>query len=576
MYDQKAVKYYEQGRSLHQASKLVAAERAYKKAIKISPDFVEAYNNLGNVLVDLKKLREASQAYQKALNKLPNHPMLLNNLGNVYQLLGQNNKAIRWLEKAINEDPKYADAYSNLGNAFRDLGEYEKALGAYRNAIKSNSSSSEICTNLALTLMELDRYEEVESLLERAIKIDPLNSEAHNGMADFHLYCGRLEEAIALYQKVLELDSRHSGANMGLATAFREMGDWDSAIKYLQQAISLKPEFVEAYLGLSHLKSFEEGDKTLFAMERMVRDSRMSSNKQVFLQFALGEAYLDLQDYDRAFDHFHRGNQFRWESHAYDVSSEVNYFDDLCSAFSPIVNEHPVVEADLDTTPIFIVGLPRSGKSLCEKLLSHQESVYAAGERSYLYKTISEIGDPRHPEDLLERTLALSVEDRVGLACRYLNQVTQFSEGELFVTDTMPSNFCYIGFIKLLFPNARVIHCLRQPMDVCWFIYQKCFGKNKHLYSYDLESLGLYYQGYARLLAHWHTLFPGYIYDLAYEQVVRSSTNELSSLFSFVGIKQDGQQLEQYENSPLHDKDIDYWRHFESHLKGLQVLVNRK
>lgn len=569
MYSKRAIKHYEEGRISHQKGKLSNAIRAYRKAIKIDQEFAEAHTNLGNVLLDLDRLNEASQAFRNALKINPYHPMLLNNLGNVLFLQGENEKAISWIKKAIIEDPYYASAHSNLGNALRGSGSFEGAVAAYRKAIQIDSGLTEAHINLGNVLMELDELNGAATSYRNAIKTDPRHKEAYYGLGNALGDQGEIDEAASSYKKAIEIDPGFGKAHISLGTAYNAQGRWDDAIASYEQAIALNPDNAEAYRILSTVKQFSQYDKTIGAMEQLYQDPALSSEKKMHLSFALGKAYADLTDYDKSFTHIHRGNQLKWGALQYDIESEINYFNQLKSIFSADVFANFYGSGLTEATPVFILGLPRSGKTLIETILAQQSSVYAAGERNFLKVVLDEVTTSRNPEDIVEHLLDLPKAEIIKFAQRYIEQIHSLAHGESFITNTMPGNFYYIGFIKIFFPNAKVIHCYREPLDACWFIYQKYFINKVYHYSFDLKTLGEFYQAYSELIAHWHGVLPDYIYDLKYELLVTETSQELSKLFAFMGLEWDGRYLERYENRPLHQNDIDSWRHYEGQLATL-------
>ena len=287
------------------------------------------------------------------------------------------------------------------------------------------------------------------------------------------------------------------------------------------------------------------------------------------LSYALGKVHTDLGEYEKAFSYIQHGNQLNWSSSQYDVTNETGYFEQLKSAFPADVFNQADNSESIEITPVFILGLPRSGKTLTETMLARHPLVYPVGERSFLQKTIAKVSELNNPRKIVDQILDMPKDKIVELAELYLHQVESLSDGEPFIVDTMPVNFYYVGFIKLLFPNAKVIHCYRQPEDACWFIYQKYFSGKRHEYSFDLATLGAYYKGYSDLMAHWHSVLPGYILDLQYERLVTETSHELSQLFAFTGLDWDGVCLDQYENKPLNGDDIDSWRNYEEHLAPL-------
>ena len=573
MPNSKAIKYYEEGR-LHQfQGELSAAERAYRKAIKADQDFVEAYNNLGNVLVDRERLQEASGAYRKAIKILPNHPMLLNNLGHALQLLGESEKAIGWFEKAIAQDSNYADAYVNLGNALRYTDSPERALGYYRQATTIDPGHAEAFTNMGILLMELKDPDAAVASLEKAVAIKPGDTKARFELGNALNDQGEMSKAIDSFHKVLELDPGYSNAYVRLGDIYKELGQWQESSENYRRAIALQPDNGLAYQCLSLIKNLDPDEELLEAMEQQHRNPDNSPKNLSRFSFALGYAHAERKHYDKAFEYFKQANQLKWSLAQYDVERDIAYFQKLKEAFKPGVFDQASTVESADMTPVFIVGLPRSGKTLAESMLAKHQRVCAAGERHCLRNTLLGLGELQNPGAMVEKILGLSDDEIEQRAQVYFDQMQRLCVGEPFVVDTLPINFYYVGFIRLLFPNARVIHCCRQPMDACWFIYQMTFGNRAYNYSNDFDALAVYYKGYYDLIEHWHSVLPGFMLDLHYEQLISDTEHELSRLLSYVGLEWDGACLDQYENAPLHQDEIGYWQNYQRYLEPLKAAL---
>lgn len=569
MYNEKAIKYYEEGGALRRQGKLAPAERAYNKAIKADQNFFEAYNNLGNVLVDRMRLREASSAYRKALKIRPDSPMLLNNLGNVLHLLGENESAIKWLNKAIALDSNYADAHYNLGNAMRATGNFDEAIKCFEVAINIDPMLVEARVNLGTLQMDLNRLGDAITNLEQATVIDPGHVEALYELGNAMSRNGDAIGALAAYDKVIKIQPEQAKFYHGLGNVYKLLHQWDRAKDSYEKAITLEPDRASAYFRLSLVKKFEESDGIVATMEKQRKNSRISAEDSIFFNFALGKAYDDLAFYDKAFACIDRGNQLKWASLQYDVNAEIAFFDQLKSAFPSSIFSNGIQAEATEITPIFIVGLPRSGKTLCETLLVNNALIHPAGERALLEENLFAYGDLKNPLGLVEQLLSLPANKITGLAQNYLGQIKSSSGEELFVVDTVPINYCYVGFIKLIFPNAKIIHCFRDPMDACWFNYQYFFQEYRYAFTFDLATLATYYREYSELMAHWHEVLPGYIHDLRYERLVTNTPEEMTRLASFAGVDLNGAYPDMYENKPLHANDIGAWRHYESHLGQL-------
>ena len=524
--------------------------------------------------MDRGQLKQAFGAYQKALKINPNHPLLLNNLGHALRLQGENEKAINWFNKAIARDPAYADPHVNLGNALRNMKRHEEAVNAYQAAIEIDPKLGEAFLNLGILLNEMTRFDDAVPVLEKAIEIHPYSATPWLAHGDALKGAGEPHKAIDSYTRVLQIDPGYTPAYARFAAVYKYLQQWEEAIENYQQAIAKEPDVALAYLGLSTVKTLEQEKTLVEVMEQKYRDPGTSLQNLIHFSYALGKAHADLANYETSFAYIQRGNQLKWDSLQYDVNREIAFFEKLKSAFQAGGMTPVDYEVSIDITPVLIVGLPRSGKTLSETMLSHHPGIAAAGERGYLKETLGNLGDLSNPGEIVEHLKSLSGDEIGEIAQQYLTKLTRFSDGEKTVVDTMPTNYYYLGFIRLLFPGAKVIHCHRQPMDACWSVYQTYFHSDRFLYTCDLDALAVYYRGYADLMSHWHKVFPGFIYDLEYEKLVTDTRHELSGLFSFLDMDWDGTSPERYENVALHDKGIGAWRHYEKHLGPLIEVID--
>lgn len=247
MHNKESVKYYEKGQVLHLQGDLFGAEKAYNKAIKINKNFGEAYNNLGNVMMDLKKYKDAEILYKKALHFFPNHTMILSNIGNALQHHGRNKEAVVWLNKAISIDSSYADAYHNLGNALRELKRLDDSILSYNKAIKLKPDMAESYTNMGVVLNDLGRYEDAVDAHNNAIKIKPDHVESYYNLGNALKELGLLKDAVDSYDRAIQMKSDFAEAYCNKGVALKELGLLENALDNYDKAIRIKPDYVDAY-----------------------------------------------------------------------------------------------------------------------------------------------------------------------------------------------------------------------------------------------------------------------------------------------------------------------------------------
>ncbi|RLA11199.1 MAG: hypothetical protein DRQ59_10310 [Gammaproteobacteria bacterium] len=581
MYHKIAVKYYEKGRVLHQKGKLADAERAYKKAIKINQDFVEAHSNLGNVLLDRGRGKEAIFAYRKALKLLPDHPMLLNNLGNALQMRGENEEAINWLNEAIVQDPHYADAYSNLGNAMRGLGRFEEAIVSYQHAIKIDPRLADTYNNLGAILMERDEINDAAINFRKAIEVEPRHIEAYHGLGNALSDLGELDNAIASYHRVIEIDPGHIEAYHGLGNALNDLGELDNAIASFRQAIAIDPGFIEAYRSLARSKKFSEYDDDVRSMESLYAKERIADEPKMRLAFSLGKVFEDLREYEKAMKFIIEATHLKRASFDYSIAEDEDLFRNIKEIFSLEFFSNRIGVGHSDQTPIFILGMPRSGTSLVEQILASHPDVVGAGELSDLLDLTEKVCAADSSMKFPACISDLDSGALKNLGKEYIARIRKYSESAKYITDKMPHNFLRIGFIRAILPNAKIIHLTRDPIDNCLSIFKNYFSGG-HAYSYDMTELGQYYNLYLDLMEYWKNILPGAIYDLSYEELVDDQENQIRKLLDFCNLPWDDACLDFHKTRrivktssnaqvrrPMYKDSVNLWKRYEKQLEPL-------
>ena len=533
-----AEKYYEDAIVFEEKGKLASAERAYKKAIKINRNFVEAHNNLGNVLLDQGRLKEAYNAYRKALKILPDHPMLLNNVGNVLQLQGENEESISWFEKAIEQNPNQADAHNNLGNALRALKRERAALAAYKQAVKINPNLADTCYNLGVILVELDEPADAIKYFNQSLKSDPASKNTYLGLGKACNMRGDLDQAISAFEKAIAIDPANARAYVYLGLAYSDHGEIEQAITAFRKALEINPEYAEAYVPLSKNKKFTEVDDDVRAMESLYSEKGISDDDSR-LAFALGKAYEDIGNYDKSMEFVINATQVRRASYDYSISESQQQFEQIKEVFSPEFFSDHLDSGDPDRTPIFILGMPRSGTSLVEQILASHPDVFGAGELRDIGKILESIRASEFNESapiIPDKIVELDDGAFTEMGKIYNARIRELAPDARYITDKMPHNFLFVGFIRTILPNARVIHCTRDPMDNCLSIF-KTRLINEHKYANNMTELGQYYRMYLDLMDYWRETLPGFVYDQGYEELVESPEAQVRKLLQHCGLE---------------------------------------
>ncbi len=494
------------------------------------------------------KIDEAIETINKALVIKPDFIEAHSNLGNVYKSAGRFDEAIASYQKAISLKPDYVEAHYNLGNALRDKGNLSEAVLSYQKVISINPGYAPVYTNLGNTLVELNK----------------------------------LEEGIVSYNKAVELTPTVAEAYLNLGNALRDSGDMEKATSCFRKAIAIDPEFGEAYRILSRLKKFSVKDPDIRIMEEINTRTHLDNNQKMHFGFALGKVYDDLKQPKKAFDFYKTANDLKRRSYDYESDKEVQKVDRLKAIYTKEFINKFSNDEDQGDAVIFILGMPRSGTSLIEQIIASHPRVFGAGELENLTNIAKARFGENNSPDFLTRLNNTTSNDFIEAGKAYLQSIDMMTDKADFITDKMPHNFEQIGLIKLALPQAKIIHCRRDPVDTCLSIYKNLLVSERHSYASDLTELGTYYTLYQDLMAHWENVIPEEIYNVSYEDMVSDQEGQSRALIEHCGLEWDDACLNFHTTTrpvktassaqvrkPIYKDSIAAWKPYEQQLAPL-------
>lgn len=608
------------GEMCRMAGQVDEAIAAGRRALQIDPRNVGAHNNLGIALFDQGKFEEALDHYESAVGLQPDFVQAHSNRGNALQRLKRFAEAEPCYRRALELDPAFADGWNNLGTCLREIDRVGEAEAAYREALALQSNNPNTLDNLALALKDLGRLDEAAETMKRALVIDPardafhthhgailldlekfadaeaalaqalalnpLSHDALNQLGRVKFEQGDLEASLGYYRRALELKPDLADAFNNMGNAFKELGRLGEAREAYREAIRLDPTVTGSYVNLADSKRFAHGDADLAAMEDLL-ETRLSPKDRMQLRFALGKAYTDLGDYPRSLTHFRAANAAKRGTLTYDESAAFAFFDRIEAVFTPEIIAEKSGAGELSGAPIFIIGMPRSGTTLVEQILASHPMVHGAGELrtlNTLANTVRDLaGSPlTYPEFVTQLDAATLHE--IGEA--YLTELRKVAPSARQVTDKMPSNYYFVGLIHLVLPNAKIVHCMRDPVDTCVSCFSKLFsGDQPH--TYDLAELGRYYRRYEQLMAHWRRVLPqGSMLDVRYEDVVVDLKGQTQRLLSYCGLPWDERCLAFHKTErpirtasatqvrqPIYKTAIGRWHSYANQLRPLLAAL---
>jgi tetratricopeptide (TPR) repeat protein len=562
------------GVALKDQGKPDEAIETYNKALAIKPDDAEAYNNMGNALQEQGKLEEAIAFYNKALSLKPDHADAYNNMGNALKDQGKLDDAIETYNKALSLKPDYAEAYNNMGVALKDQGKLEEAIEAYNKALSIKPDYADVYYNKSIVLQEQGKLNEAIDYYKNAISLKPDYAEAYNNMGVTLQEQDKLEEAIEAYNKALAIKPDYADAYNNIGNALKDQGKLDEAIASYNKALSLKPDYVEAHRNLSALVKYQPEDTQVALVSELIQQADLIGHDRCHLHYTLAKMNEDLGDFAAAYENYVAGGKLRQKLLSYSFKQDELKFGRIKNTAPKLKDfafDKPIEAAT--NTPIFILGMPRSGTTLIEQIISSHSQVHGAGEQPFL----SRFGDT-----LSLGNQTVNSDNVLQIRNAYLNELNKVSNECPFVTDKMPQNFLYIGLLLKALPEAKVIHVQRDPAATCWSNFKHYFTENGLGYCYELSDTVNYFKLYQDLMDFWGQQYSDQIYYLDYDKLTLEQESETRKLIEHLELGWEDDCLSPHKNKrsvrtasqqqvreKVYTGSSQAWRKFEPYLNGV-------
>ena len=491
-------------------------------------------------LYTTKSLVKAETLCKKLIHENPKMVVLLNIMGLILTEQNKISGAIEYYEKGIKINPKYSMIYNNLGSIYKSQKEYIKAENYYK----------------------------------KSIEIDNKLSEPHNNLGNLYLAINKYDDAVDSYKKAININPNFFIAHFNLGIIYKNIGEFEKAKKHLKEAIKLDENFYSAHRALSQIIKYSHEDKHLTLLKKIYTKKENLNKNKTEIAFSIAKAYDDIKDYKNAIKYYHEGNNLRKKQISFSIKEIKEEFNKIKNIFNKDFFSKRINNVNNDETPIFILGMPRSGTTLVEQILSSHNDVYGGDELFYFQNLIQ-----KNFNDLND---IVNIDDNTSyeISKEYINSLKKLSNNSKKVTDKLPINFKWIGLIKKILPNSTIIHCQRNAKDTCLSIYKNYFTNPKLNFAYDLDDISIYYSEYRNLMNHWYKLLPDKIYNINYEKLVQEPKKEIKSLLNFCKLKFDKNCLDFSKNKraiktasdtqarkKVYKSSINLWKNYEKYLK---------
>ena len=529
-------------------------------------DLVEKIKILKNHF-NAKNYKRVIEGSLKLLKKIPRNVYLINLTGMAYQALSQHKNSIKFFNEALKLDPNNTAVLNNYANSLKAVGKLDQSKDLY----------------------------------EKILKIDPNYINAYNNYANLKTSINDFNGAIFLHKKAIELVKKNKNAPQSsianflfsLAVAYQSDNKIDEVKKIIDEIFLIDPNHVGAHKLISSIYKYSLGNQeTLDHIEKMKQIEKNIDNnnyeQKVDLSYALGKAHEDIKDFDKAFHYYEIANQLKFEKFGSNLEDEKKAINNIIKIFEAI----DLKKSNQDIPQkkiIFILGMPRSGTTLMEQIISSHSEVYGAGELIYLQQVLKHnfINELKYNRQAIIENQYLQ---KNIIFSEYLNYFNLYNFEENIITDKAPQNFRLIGFIKLFFPNSKIIHCYRNPKDNCLSLYKNTFASYTMNWTNKAEDIAEYYNLYSKIMKFWKSKIPEFIHDVEYEKLVADKEEEIKKILGFCELDWDDKCLNPHKNSktpiktvsiaqarqPIYKSSINSSNNFDKYLENMFHILDKK
>ena len=573
-----------------------AAEDAFRQTIAEAPDHAEALFHLSDLLRARHDIAGAIEYCRRAIAAKPGFVEAYVNLGLLFKEAGNAADAVGHLEAADRLRPNDPHILNNLGMVREQIAPSD-AVEDFRRALALDPRSAATSMNLARLLTSVARHDEAIGALETALNIIGEDADIRMLLASTCAEANRTEDAIAHYERAAAAEPQSTRSLIALANLHRQIGQFEKAHGYYQRALKLDPENCDAVIGiLKHLKS-NVPEQEIARLITRANDPTLPTERRRQLHFALSQCREAAGDFDAAFQHMKEGNLLRClelepKSGLYDPDKRTVIVDRTMEVFDVGYFRRVADFGVGSELPVFIVGMPRSGTTLCEQILASHSRVFGADELPDMGRVARElqrqfVKQPGRADEL--GYAAHLTKDMVrAIAQQHLDRLRNLAPHAGRIVDKMLTNYLRLGLIATLFPRARIIYCRRNPLDMGLSCYSRDLA-SLPIWASDLWAIGHVYRECERLMAHWRSVLPIPILDLAYEDVVGDLEGSARRLIEYCGLEWEKTCLEFHRadrqvktasleqvRRPIYDSSIGRWRRFERHLAPLREALGER
>jgi len=553
-----------------------------EKALSLVPNAAAVYGNYANALMEMERYDDALAAFTQALNLNPDDIPSQVNLGKLYRKLGNTSKAIRHLSDALNSIPNMPEAMDELGQVHFASGNYNEALSCYKAAVSECPDSAVYQNNLGTAYQQLEDGAKAERCFLESIRLNPELLITYCNLAYIYSSQGHYDKSLDYYGHALGRHADYEPALSGRAVVLERMGKHKSAfdlIKPIIESGAYTDQTALAYARLGTRLGHEQHAVTV--LKSLLSRPLLSHHDRIQANYALGGLLDRRKEYDTAFAHFRTANELRNVNFERWAQREMD--DAIIHTFTPEHSKQFPISSNTEEGIVFVVGMPRSGTTLVEQILASHPDIFGAGELTDIRDIAASLPGKTGSKfcfPLEFNRVTTEILDKFSYS--YTRKLHDLANGESIIVDKMPSNFMFLGLIEHLLPNARIIHCKRDPMDTCLSCYMQHFSNGQY-FSYNQSDLAFFYNSYRGLMKHWKSALHLPVLEVQYEELVGNQEAVTRQIIAFTGLDWNPDCLSFYESgrkvitasyeqvrNPIYSSSVGKWKKYQKHLSVLK------
>ncbi len=561
------------------------AASAYYQATKCNPALIASWRALVGLYANKKEALQAQNLAQAQVDYLAQLPReILGARDLMYE--GQLPTAHKVCRQYLQKDKHHCEAMLLLAEIGIKQQVYPESEFILESCIELYPTHQAVAFEYMKLLAKMGKFNKANDCADNLLKRAPHQPQVITAKASALVGLGQIDEAVVLYQGLLKQDPQQAGLQLLLGHAFKAAGNLAAATAAYQSAYEIKPDFGDAYWSLANTKTYTFSATQIKQMQVHANQGSIAPEDKIHLEFSLGKALEDGEDYAQAFTHYAKGNQLKQSQLNYQpefierqVSAQIEHCDTALFEQSKTLGaKHP--------DPIFIVGLPRAGSTLLEQILASHSQVDGTMELHNVLALVSRLRgqDNQYPANLGQ--IKASYFERFGQ--QYIDDTQVYRAGAPLFIDKMPNNFLHLGLIKLMLPNAKIIDARREPMACCFGGFKQLFGQGQD-FSYSLEGLGRYYVAYEKMMTHWDQVLPGFVLKIQHEDVINDLDGQVRRLLDFCELPFEQNCVDFHKTSrhiktpsseqvrqPIYRSGMEQWKNFESQLTPLKQHLEKR